>query len=624
MRRGTLLFFFADEDCGCAVSVIPTLSALAQSVGADFESYVCTRPWSWQGAILPAEGNGHIESFYFLANFYEEILFCSLTSLPCAQFRREVLAFGGEVIAARGPGETAQFYLDVFGRFGRPLPRTALILPDAKPGERDYAPYCCRDILRLQALGIGEADWAMSESLLRSNGVEEAFSAYCAPKGVESIDTLQPEDNYASVTLRIAERNMTGARQIGFIDPSCLKRWLTKFCRDDVVPLYEDMDWVPFMKEVKRLSDQVGCRDVIGNQIVFEPRTGMVRNNDAVIAELGKYGLIHNLVGVNPRIGFTLPNHHPLPLDWMERSDIPTPWDEEYSDAFLTGCIEQGNIPVCFVLYAADLGHLPVLPHFLNMMCLDGMRAGIAFPSTWFDYRPELLEQLYLPLSQGGVCPNLEPMVSSVGSAVATEAEGFITPEFLSDLISGAREHIARCVGARRVPRGIYPFQDASPFYHKDTGIPQYDVISQLGFEYYITYKNSGQNAAIEYEGNGMTVLRQQIKQWFPGAGNPLEVIRQWEQEITGKPDSSRCVDWISMGFDTPFFALAPNYLGEIEFDDMRLGWAKYSGIHYLYEALQYVRRSGGDSGRLFLVKPHELYRFAKLAQQAGRVRQSF
>ena len=54
----------------------------------------------------------------------------------------------------------------------------------------------------------------------------------------------------------------------------------------------------------------------------------------------------------------------------------------------------------------------------------------------------------------------------------------------------------------------------------------------------------------------------------------------------------------------------------------MRLGWAKYSGIHHLYEAMQYVRRGGGDSGRLFLVKPPELYRSAKLARQENLLRE--
>ena len=35
---------------------------------------------------------------------------------------------------------------------------------------------------------------------------------------------------------------------------------------------------------------------------------------------------------------------------------------------------------------------------------------------------------------------------------------------------------------------------------------------------------------------------------------------------------------------------------------------------------MQYMRHTGGDSGRLFRVKPHALYRSAKLAKAAGKL----
>ena len=92
MKKGRLLFFFSDEKCSACAAVIPTLSALAKAEGIDFESYICSRPWSWQGEVLPLVGHGHLESFYYLANFYDEILYCSITTEPSFQFRREVLA----------------------------------------------------------------------------------------------------------------------------------------------------------------------------------------------------------------------------------------------------------------------------------------------------------------------------------------------------------------------------------------------------------------------------------------------------------------------------------------------------------------------------------------------------
>ena len=227
------------------------------------------------------------------------------------------------------------------------------------------------------------------------------------------------------------------------------------------------------------------------------------------------------------------------------------------------------------------------------------------------------MEQLYLPLSQGGVCPNLEPLLSSVGPAVATEAEGYMSPEMLTTLLTRALANITEQVGEHRLPRGIYPFQDASPFYRKDSGHPQFEVVEKLGFEYYITYQNSTKPASIEYDGISMTVLNQQTKQWFPGAGEPTEFVKKWEQDCIARFDASGRAEWITMGFDTPFYGLTPNYLGEIEFEYMR-SWTL--GMRSIYAFMQYVRRTGGDSGRLFLVKPHELYRFAKLAQAAGKL----
>ena len=621
MKKGRLLFFFSDEKCSSCAAVIPTLTALAKAEGIDFESYICSRPWSWQGEVLPLVGHGHLESFYYLANFYDEILYCSITTEPSFQFRREVLAFGGKVLSARRNDETAEFYRDVFGFFGKKLPETALILPERRDGERYFAPYCGPDIMRLGALGIGEDAWNAGEALLREGGVCEAKALYCAPEGAEVIDSVGAGDNYASVTERIAARNVGGAKQIGFIDPDGLLRWQTYFMRRGVVAMYEDMEWEALMPIVKKYADLVGNSDIIGNQIVWNPGTNMVRNNDAVIAELGKYNLIHNLVGVNPRIGFTVQTEKKLPRDWMDDETVKTPWDDEYSDEFLKEKLEAGHIPVCPLFYAADLGHLPVLTHFIDMMCLDGMRGGIAFPSTWYDYAPELVEQLYLPLSQGGVCPNLEPLLSSVGTAVATEAEGYMTPEMLTTLISRARRDIAEQIGERRLPRGIYPFQDASPFYRKDSGKPQFEVVEKLGFEYYVTYKNSTKPASIEYDGSSMTALNQQTPQWFPGAGEPTEFVKKWEQDCIARIDATGRAEWITMGFDTPFYGLTPNYLGEIEFENMRCGWAKHAlGMRSIFAFMQYVRRTGGDSGRLFLVKPHELYRFAKIAKAAGKL----
>ena len=98
-----------------------------------------------------------------------------------------------------------------------------------------------------------------------------------------------------------------------------------------------------------------------------------------------------------------------------------------------------------------------------------------------------------------------------------------------------------------------------------------------------------------------MTVMNQQTPQWFPGYGHPLQRLKGWESELLYKDN---LVNYITFGFDTPFFGLTPIYMGQLEYKSLRNKWAPYTGMHYIYEAMQYVREGGGSEGKLFLVKP--------------------
>jgi len=614
MKNKKLLFFFSDESCPACTTVVPTLSRLAREQGIDFETYICSRPWTMFGAVLPTMGNNHIEGFYYLANFYDEILYCSLTDHPSYQFRREVLAFGGKVISSRKSHEVFDFYADVYAFFGKEQPSSLLVLPDRHEGENFYTPYCYPEIIKRDCLGVSESVYHAADETV--TGGKQVYALYCDVEGAQVIDTVKSDDSYGSVTARIAERNWQNGKQAGFVDPNATVRWQTHFIRTGVIAMYQDHEWEAFIPTVKHYADKFNNSDVIGNQLVYRDDWQAIKDYDGVVAELGKYNLVHNLVGLNARIGFTLQTQHRLPLDWLQDPEVKTPWDSEYSDEYLLERIKAKDIPVCLVFYAADLGHLPVIGNFLNLMCMDGARAGIAFPSTWYQYHPELVEQIYIPLEQGGVCPNLEPMISSVGVSVATEAEGYIQPEFLGSLITRARKEIASYVGERMVPKGYYPFQDASPFYKPNTGTPQYSAVSGLGFEYYITYKNCQTPASIEYEGNGMIAMNQQTRQWFPGYGHPLERLKEWETKCL---ENENGVNYITFGFDTPFFGLTPVYFGQLDCKKTR-EWGQYTGMHYIYDVMQYVLEGGGKEGKLFLLKPHELSRFMKLAEQEGLV----
>lgn len=605
MSNKNLLLFFSDENVSSCPAVIPTLTWMAEKAGVDFESYICTTPPSYGGRMLPFMGNMHMQQFLYMANFYDKILYCAITSREGYQFRREVLAFGGEVISCRKNGELAEFYQDLFAYFKLDIPARATIMPNETEAFH-LAPYCYPEVLFTQTLGLSEQEWDPEK--YAKLGVKEAASLYCKPETgslpLTVIDDIQPEDTYGKVTERIVKRWIDQADSIGFTNPEGITRWSAMFCRKKILCLYQPTDWKPYMETVAHYARITGDDVVTGNQMVI-PMT------DDVCSELSRHGLMMDLVGVDPRIGFTLQRQLPMPLDWLK--DARAPWEDEYSDEYLLQKIEEHAIPVCFLFYAADLGHIAGLPRILDLMGIEGMRAGLAFPSTWYEYAPEMLEQLYISRELGGVFPQVEPMISSGGISVVTEAKGYLPPDLYTDMLNRARKQIAELAGEKMVPIGYYPFQDCDPYYGKVGRCePQYQCVADAGFDYYVSYVDSYQRGKILAQVDQMTVVNQQTKKWFPGGGISMELLKEWEAAIPANE-----TDWIFICYDSPFFATTPTYMTCKD-----TGWLSDQehrfGMKTIMEPMQYVRRGGGDSGRLFMLKPHELVRYARLLRERG------
>lgn len=607
-KNKNLLFLFADEKSSATPAVIPTLAWLAEEAGVDFEAYVCIRPKTWANRTLAFNGNGHREQFYYLANFYDKILYCSFTEVPTVQFKREVMAFGGEIVSSRKSDELFDFYHDLFSYFEKPMPKTLTILPERPESEEEIwiSPYCYPDVYFGKTLGIIENIEENGLNVYKQAGIQNVSLVYCSEqantlakntfKQSEIIDTILDNDTYGKITTRIADRWINSCKGVAFGDPSCTLKWAPFYLRENVISLYEPKDWKNFIKTVARYAEKTGNSIVYGNQMV----TPM---DDNVVTYFSKEGMVMPLVGIDGRIGTTLQSSKTLPIDWLH--DARAPWEDEYSDEFLKEQIQKGGIPVCFMLYAADLGHLPVLHRVLDLMLVEGVRCGLAFPTNWYDFQPELLEQLYIPIDLGGVFPNVEPVMVSAGVGVATEAKGFLDTKILATSLNEAKRVIAKHIGERLIPIGYYSFQDANPHYKPQTGEPQFDVIAEAGFDYAITFKRQDENARIVYERDKFIAINQQTKQWFWHTWDTeLSKVKNQIQKVENRIVSEAPHGWINFAFDMPSYGLAPNYLRAME---------------ALVEAMTYVT-SGGNSKKLFIAKPHEVARYARILQKQNKL----
>ena len=315
--RGTLLFFFSDEGVAACSAVIPTLSWMAEKAGVDFENYVATTPVGYANCrMLPFTGNQHMEQFLYLCNFYDKVAYCAITSRAAYQFRREVKAFGGDVVSCRRPDEIADFYRDLFAYLKLEVPAEAVVLP--KPGRLDLAPFCYPEILFRRALGVPEDAWDAGR--FAALGVKSVVSVFCEPPAGElpsvRVDALADGDTYGTATARIAARWVGEGRGAGFINPGGMKRWTGKFCRDRVLALYQPTNWVEYLPTVVEFAKRMHNDTIVGNQCTEPPA-------DNVATEFSKLGVIMNLVGVDPRLGTTLQTRHPLPVDWLQDAKAP-------------------------------------------------------------------------------------------------------------------------------------------------------------------------------------------------------------------------------------------------------------------------------------------------------------
>jgi hypothetical protein len=89
--------------------------------------------------------------------------------------------------------------------------------------------------------------------------------------------------------------------------------------------------------------------------------------------------------------------------------------------------------------------------------------------------------------------------------------------------------------------------------------------------------------------------LNQQSTHWWYGRMkfSFVEKLQSWEEQLTKGGQKG----WITLALDFPYFGLPPSYLRE---------------LGRLAEVMAYAA-SGGASKKLFLAKPHEVVRYAKI-----------
>lgn len=622
-KQRKLLFFITDWGCSEKTPVSATLAWLTKEKRMLFDIYIQKYAKTPPLAIPLHEIAGpyfnafHAEQFYYLCNCFD-VRYCSIGA---RRFLRDLKTFGKEEVSVKKKGQLFEFYREVFSYFGKDLPKTAVMVRTEKVKdvkcwsykwftlELLADPYCFPEIYYRKALGLPSEISRRDLAKFYRAGVKTIYTLYCRDGTIEKleemgfevkiIDKIKETDSFESISSRVADRWLGQIKGISYADPILATFWLPYFARYNIMPLFGH-DGLKLVPKIVEYADKMGTDIVWGRQAY-----------DDFITELSKYGKIMQVVD-HLRPALTVKDRVNYAFDYLKPRKAP--WSAEYSDKDLENKVANNEIAVTLIFYAADLRHFTGLPRLLDVISATKGKIGLAITTDWYDYTPEFLEDILIPVESGGTFPLVEILLGSAGLGIGTEAKNYLPEDkFLSFLIR-ARENMARKMGKEFVPKGHYPWQDTNPCYKNDA-VPQLEVIKRAGFEYCITQKDASVLPKIAYQDEDFIALNQQLiiereklnrnlKLYFAvlwaKKQYPLNVVKECEEGLDGgqKPG------WIIIGVDTPFWTFHPYYIDY---------------LRHIKNALEYIVK-GGKSKKLFTATPHEIARYAKILRDRGRL----
>ncbi|HEY7349037.1 MAG TPA: hypothetical protein VH599_12060 [Ktedonobacterales bacterium] len=476
MKPRLLLYLTADTN-PARNAVAATLSWAAEAAGWFFEVYYdAYRLGDHYGggdpAALPAGvltggtmiGAHHYERLYLLLHRFDTV---ALTAGPAA-FGPTLEQLGVPRLAVSGFAET---YSRAFEALGAAIPEEAVII-DTQP-RRDLVgidAYLYPEIAGRRALGL-EINALQQDDIpqLAQMGVRRLQTLFLGTQGSKKLeglcsahsglaaqdraaiqmpgplDTLEPEDDFATLTERVARRWL--ARCAGgwvLADPTAVSAWLPDAWRERRLAIYSKPQQVVIQRLAAELRQSKTA--VLGRQY-----------EDGDFFALSSLGLAFQLID---------PCRPPFPVlrlagyDWSSSEQADGIAGREPDDEQLRAWAREGRVLVSLIFWTGMIRELENLYRVIDVVALSKMKGGLALTVPALEYQPEApLELLRTPLERGGVFPYLEMLLASCGIGAAIESR---MPEGkLADYLQAANQTLER-LGVPRAwrPKGWWAVMD--------------------------------------------------------------------------------------------------------------------------------------------------------------------
>ncbi len=603
--KQTVWLMLADRNAPDLFFAVSSVCNLARNSGVLFSSYFETRRngqlFAESGSTIP--GGHHFQDFNYL---------CAVADVKVIRygnayvFDSSIRNFGLEVIAeAERPAELYRQLLDYTG--GTFQPETLYFglnhpIRNGNGQEIRPEPYQYPEILNTAALAFSPSDGeAAKEFYAEGMAVRSCF---CSPEEndslqklypqLEIIDRIQPDDDWRSITLRIAERWKHKAKSVFFGDPDALFCRIPEEARRKSVALYAPAVH-PAPKEIKVSSyieghsaaaeDTARLAREIGNPVLCGRQT-----LDGDILLWSRSGLCIQIVDPN-RPAFPVIDE--FPQVWTRTKDEDRDFFEDsISDATLRQWAHEGKRLTTLLWHSGEIAHNEAMINLLECAAINKVKMGIGVHAQRYETCPQLWELIRIPERLGGSMEFIEPLLYSGGLGIAAEIN--LPPESLGGLIREAKERIRRIAGDDAVPRGHYCFLDSDTETHLKYRSEIWDAIAEAGMRYNISACSPGRNRILA-EKNGCLVLNQSCR--VLESSSPF--VRITTAEDVRQRSCPIYPGWMIATLDAPVIAFNP-YI-----------WRQG---HRFMELLNTIKTGGNQIN----VKPSTIARYARILQEEG------
>ncbi len=574
--------------------VIPTLAWMAAEAGVHFEIYLEAHR---DGELFARHGSTvlggmHHQQFNYLHAAFEV---SAILWGETAVFDSSLAKFGTPILAKTA--SCSELYTALLPILPATNPPVVLLPARSFPtqaGELELAPYFFPEIYCRRALAF-PPDQALQASTLSQTAFtvalnedekDQAAAHFPQPQEVESVAW---EDDFGTVTLRLAQRWKSCAKGLVFGDPPAILSQLADHCRHDRIALFAPKTWCPpreirvsaYVEDISPITPEVARLAVeMGNRVIVGRQTG-----DGDIFEWSRQGVCIQIVDPNrPAFPVIQATEHP----W--KPAVTGLFDDEPSDDELRAYAAQGKVLATLIWHSGEVAHNEAMLNLMDLAAVTGVKMGLGVHAARYESCPQLWEMLSVPRSKGGMRGLIEPVLHSGGMGVLAECH--CPPEWLREHCETALARIRKIAGGPNTPRGYYAFMDSDLATLTAVRPEVFSAVESAGLDYFISSASPGRNRLL-YRTEGLVALNQSCRV-VHGASPFVRVTTAEDLQTASSPGPG----WMIATLDAPVISFAP-YI-----------WRHGSRFMRIIDALK--------SPAYINATPHTIARYARVLQEGN------